>query len=140
MKTLKTTALALTLMVLCCFNLKAGNEPETKANQTLNKYIEGATKGKTKGISSIFDEKFKLGMLRGDKPLSYSKAEFLQDLQNSKGVTQQCETSYSIIENNANFVIARVEMKYPTFTRVNCVSLNNTPEGWKITNISTTFK
>lgn len=144
MKILKNTIIALSLIVLASFTIeaKANDNPEVKssANITLAKYVEGTTKGKLKGFSELIDKDFKLGVVRGEKPVSFNKDQFLADIQHIDNVTQQCKTSYTLLESNAEFAVARVEMQYPNFTRVNCVNMTHTSEGWKITNISTTFK
>ena len=43
------------------------------------------------------------------------------------------------LESNANIAIVKVDMKYSDFTRSNYVTIANTGNGWKITNVYSTF-
>lgn len=144
MKKLKNAILALILIICASTAINAHpiDKPEEKKtlNYTLNKYIEGTTRGMINDFSDLLDTDFKLALQRVQKTVSFNRDQFLEDLKNIEGVMQQCQTTYTLLERNANFAMARVEMKYPDFTRVNCVNLSNTGNGWKITDVSTTFE
>ena len=79
-------------------------------------------------------------MLRGDKMLNFNKKEMLNFLQRVKNVEQDCITSTSIVENNTDSAVIRVDMKFDGFVRSNYLTVVNTGEGWKITKVHSVFK
>ncbi len=61
-------------------------------------------------------------------------------LKAGKNVEQACTTSTRVVENNAYMAVVKVDMKFDQFTRSNYVTLVNTGNGWKITNVYSIFK
>ena len=64
----------------------------------------------------------------------------LDYFKSNKDIEQTCTTSTSIVESNANVTIVKVAMKYADFVRNNYVTIANTGNGWKITNVYSVFK
>jgi hypothetical protein len=79
-------------------------------------------------------------MLRGTKVMSYGKAEMLGFLKANQNIEQTCTISTSVVENNEDVSVVKVDMQYDGFVRSNYVTVANTGEGWKITNVYSVFK
>jgi murein endopeptidase len=141
MKTLKSIALGFALLATVCV-AKAADKPAERLskNYAINTYIDAMSRGKLQGMNEVLDATAKFSMLRGTKMLSYGKTEMLDFLKGSQNVEQTCTVSTSVVENNNDVSVVKVDMKYDGFTRSNYVTVANTGEGWKITNVYSVFK
>ncbi|GAB3914143.1 nuclear transport factor 2 family protein [Mucilaginibacter boryungensis] len=141
MKTLKSIALGFALLATVCV-AKAADKPVERLtkNHAINTYVDAMSRGKLQGLNEVLDPTAKFSMLRGTKVLSYGKTEMLDFLKGSKDVEQTCTVSTSVVENNDNVSVVKVDMNYDGFTRSNYVTVANTGEGWKITNVYSVFK
>lgn len=142
MKTIKTL-LSATLLVFT-FSAFALNDPET-ANKlsmeyALKAYIDAVSIGKIKGIQEIIDNEAKFTVTRGEKIINYTKSDILTELKSSENVQQNCSIDQIIIDQNSSQAMVKVTMKYDGFSKVNFVTFNNTNKGWKITNVSSSYK
>jgi hypothetical protein len=143
MKTLKSIILGLALLVVCG-TVQANTPPNESDNLTktyaVNTYINAMTRGKFDGLNDVLDQSVKFSMLRNKKVLSFTKKEMLDFMKSDKNVQQSCITSTSIVENDTNVAVIRVDMKFDDFVRSNYVTVANTGKGWKITNVYSVFK
>lgn len=143
MKTLKTITLGLILLVTFgaakANTNKADNEMLT-VNHAVNTYVNAMVHGQVADMQAVIDANAKFTMLRGNKMLSFTKAEIVGSVQENENVDQDCKTTVSIRESNADLTVVKVDMKYNGFTRSNYVTLANTADGWKITNVYSVFK
>lgn len=137
MKTLKKSILMLSFLLVACLLVKA--EGPTKAGENANdvlvKYIENTTRGQSYDFNELLADDFKQYIDCDKKKLNYDKKQFIKYLKSTKDLVFDCETDYSVIEETGSFVIAKVDMQFATFTKTSYVTLSNTTEGWKITNI-----
>jgi len=143
MKTLKTIILGLiTVMTFGAASAKSINTVNEKisVNYAVTAYLNAVAHGQNGGLNEVIDNNFKFTMLRGKTMLSYNKVELLGFLQTTENVEQNCKTSVSTDESNADITVVKVDMKYANFTRTNYLTLTNTTDGWKITNIYSVFK
>jgi hypothetical protein len=143
MKTLKSIILGLALLVVCG-TVQANTPPNESDNLTktyaVNTYVNAMTRGKFDGLNDVLDQSAKFSMLRNKKVLSFTKKEMLDFMKSDKNVQQSCITSTSIVENDTNVAVIRVDMKFDDFVRSNYVTVANTGKGWKITNVYSVFK
>ncbi len=141
MKTLKKSILTFSFLFAAVLFVNAGipTKAGVSANEVLVKYIENATSGQIHDFNELLGDDFKHYIDCDKKPLNYNKRQFLSYLKSTKNVIYNCETEYSLIEETEDFVIAKVDMKFPTFTKTNYVTLGNTKDGWKITNITVKY-
>lgn len=143
MKTLKTIALALILVVTFgaakANTTNADNEMLT-VNHAVNTYVNAMIHGQVADLQAVIDANAKFTMLRGSKMLSFTKAEIVGQVQENENVDQDCKTTVTVRESNADLTVVKVDMKYNGFTRTNYVTLANTTDGWKITNVYSVFK
>ncbi|AIM36748.1 nuclear transport factor 2 family protein [Sphingobacterium sp. SG20118] len=106
----------------------------------IDSYIQITTVGNTEGIQKLFSNDFKWTQSSNAKTKTYNKTDLVNFLKVHKGLIQNCKTSYSIMEKNDNCVMAKVEMKYDNFTKVECITLCNENQEWKITQIIESYK
>src|SRR5690606_37600487 len=142
MKTLTNALLMLSALVCLTVTANANSLDEKNkkgtVDYTLNKYIEATTQGQSEDFHQYLDETFKIGINHGRKANRYSKQQFMKDLKDQKNVVLDCKSTFTVVEQSDNCALARIVMKYPTFTKINYVNMCNTSDGWKITDISNT--
>jgi hypothetical protein len=141
MKTLKTILFGL-MIIATCGAAKANDKPAARLskNFAINAYVDAISLGHIDGVGDIVDNSAKFSMVRGEKVVSFSKAEMMTYLKQIKGVEQRCKISTAEVESTDNVTVIKVDMKYDNFTRSNYVTLANTGDGWKITNVHSVFK
>ena len=141
MKSLKSIVLGLAILMICGA-AKANNISDNNLtpNHAINTFVDAMTRGKLAGLNDVIDKTAAFNILRGKTVLSFSKNEMLDYFKSNKDIEQTCTTSTSIVESNANITIVKVAMKYDDFVRNNYVTIANTGNGWKITNVYSVFK
>ena len=141
MKTLKKSILTLSFLLVASILVKAElpKKAGKNANDVLIKYIENTTTGHGYDFNELLADDFKQYIDCDKKKLNYDKKQFIKYLKSSRNIVFDCTTDYSVIEETEDFVIAKVDMQFATFTKTNYVTLSNTDEGWKITNISVQY-
>jgi len=140
MKTLRSIMLGLAMLAMCGV-VKANTNDNVKLTQTyaVNTYVDAMTRGRLNGLNDVLDNSASFSMVRGKQVLSFSKKQMLDYFKTNRNTEQICITSTSVVESNANIAIVKVDMKYSDFTRSNYVTIANTGNGWKITNVYSTF-
>lgn len=142
MKTLKLIALSLSLII--AFGSAEAKQQESKSklttNFTMQTYVDAIQHGRLKGLSAVIDDNAKFTMQRGDKLITLTKNEILNALKKQENIEQNCVVSQTLIQSLPNQMIVQVDMKYDNFTRINYVTLSESNSGWKVTQVSSTFK
>lgn len=144
MKTFIATITAAFLLASTC---AFATTPETNKrsnvaaiNQTLDLYANAVTKGQVNGIDQLFNEQFNQRYASKHKGNSFNKKQLLAFLKDHKNIQQNCETDYSIIEENEGFAIAKVVMKYKDFARIDYVTISQNKDTYQISQIVSTFE
>ena len=141
MKTLKSIALGLLFLA----GIGAANATEKPADRlskthAINTYIDAMSRGRLQGFNEVLDASAKFSILRGSKVMSVGKTEMLAFMKGDQNVEQTCTVSTGDVDDNNDVSVVKVDMKYNGFTRSNYVTMANTGEGWKITNVYSVFK
>src|SRR5690606_18852632 len=110
------------------------------AESTIHEYIDGITLGRTENLEELFTENFKRNTAGKGVVHSHTKAQVINFLKQNKNLKQNCKTQYNVIEQSAQFALAQIEMKYPDFTKVEYVQLCREGNGWKINQVTTTYR
>ncbi|MEX8547700.1 MAG: hypothetical protein V5804_08870 [Mucilaginibacter sp.] len=141
MKTFKITSIILSLFFLLG-NAKA-DKPKHHTVFTMhfsvNAFIDADARGLCDGLTDIIADNAKFSIMRGDQMLCFNKKEIIKSMESLRGVQQNCTTNYKVVETFDRYVLVKVEMKYPTFSRFNYITLHQCSDGWKITNVSSIF-
>lgn len=141
MKTLKTTLIA--LLITLTYSVTKADTPVKSEKLTMryaiSAYVDAFSHGKSSGLADVIDENARFCHMRGQQVITFNKSQILESLKNQENVEQNCQTSARLIENTANLVVYKVQMKYQNFSRISYVTMTDTGAGWKITNVSSTF-
>lgn len=142
MKSLMKILFAATLFVTASTLARAEADGANKraAANTLHQYIATTTQGKVENIDKLFSDQFRHNINGHAKVITHTKEQVVQFLKGRKNVQEDCIASYRVIEQNETCAIARVEMKYLKFTKVNYVTLSREGSEWKISQVITTFR
>lgn len=141
MKTLKSIFLGLALLATATI-VKADDVKTVNATKgnAVDAYVNSITMGQNADLDDVIESSAKFNVLRGKEVLSFGKAAMMKYAGENKNVRQECTTSVSEVESNDDMSIVKVDMNYGNFTRTNYVTVANTGEGWKITNVYSVFK
>lgn len=142
MKTLKLFITALSLFTAAFTTAKADGNPAMLLTKeyAVHMYTDAMCQGKIKGLDEVLDSNATFNMVKGNKLVSNNKAELLKFLKENVNIKQNCTTSISVVDNNADVSVIKVDMHYANFVRSNYVTVVNTGNGWKITNVHSVFK
>lgn len=140
MKTLQT----LTAAFLITFSMSAfaAGEPNSKRfimSYAVETYIDAMANGDTKELPALLDSDAKFSHTMSNKVVSYGKSTIIKSLKDIQNVKQNCVSSYKVLEQNQAQALVKVSMKYHDFTKVSYVTMENTSNGWKITNVSSSY-
>lgn len=141
MKTLTTlTAAVLIFLSFNAFASKDLQNERLKIDFTIQTYINAICNGESTGFSDVVDNNASFIISKGNTIANYTKSDLIGWMKFNKGVKQNCSTDSKVIEQTLDQAIVKVTMKYDAFSRVNFVNLANTSDGWKITNVSSSFQ
>jgi len=141
MKTLHTICLAF-ILVATTICAKADEPTAAKFTRlfTLSSYVNTIVKGQVAGFEAALDPSVTFSVMRGQKIITFSKEDMLDFIKKNKGVVQNCITTTTQVQSNNDICVMKVDMKYENFTRSNYITMANTGDGWKITNVHSVFK
>ncbi len=141
MKTLKFTSLILSLILL--IGSAKADKPKTRAALTMkfsiDAFVDADAHGICNGLTAIIADKATFGIMSGDKIFAATKKQIINQMESLRGVQQNCTTNYVVLETHEHYTLVKVEMKYPIFTRVNYITMNECSDGWKIVNVTSIF-
>jgi hypothetical protein len=141
MKTLHTICLAFILVATTiCAKADEPTAAKFTRSYTLTSFINTMIKGQVVGFEAALDPSVTFSTMRGQKIVTFSKEDMLDFIKKNKGVVQNCITTTSQVQSNNDICVMKVDMKYDNFTRSNYITMANTGDGWKITNVHSVFK
>jgi hypothetical protein len=71
---------------------------------------------------------------------THNKEQVIGFLKGQQNVKQDCSTTYTVMEQSGNYSLAKVEIKYRDFSKVDYVTLSKEGADWKINQVVTTYK
>ncbi|UIR54844.1 nuclear transport factor 2 family protein [Sphingobacterium sp. SRCM116780] len=137
MKTLVKTFTAAALIAISTCTI-AAVKPEkgiinlSTADYAIDNYIAVMTEGQSAGVEQLFATDFSQKVQGIDTLLNHSRSEVIDLLKKQKGEKLNCETSIKIIEESAQYRVARVTMKFTDFTKTDLITLINEGGIWKV--------
>ncbi len=142
MKTFITSIFAAFIIVSSFTVSKAEGRPSdiAEVNHTLEQYVATVSQGQADHLDRLFSDAFVLRVNGNAKPTAYNKAQVIDLLKGNKNIKQQCSTTYSIVDENNGCSIAKVEMKYQNFTKVDYVTITKDAAGYQVSQVVTTYK
>ncbi|QNL50473.1 nuclear transport factor 2 family protein [Olivibacter sp. SDN3] len=106
----------------------------------VDRYIEIVAKGNTLNVEAIFSNQFTQQVANKGKVVQHNRAQVIGFLKKQPNIQQNCETAYTMIEQGNDSAIAKVEMQYEGFTRVEYVTLSNEGGRWKVSQVLSTYQ
>lgn len=142
MKTLMTTFFAAIIFVSASAFAKAETKSSrlATADNSVSLYIETITKGNVENMDALFGSQFIQNTNANGKVITHNKKQVIGFIKGQKNVKQDCSTTYTVMEQSGDYTLAKVEMKYSGFTKVDYVTLSKEGADWKINQIVTTYK
>lgn len=141
MKNLILTITTSLFMLVSTYVSKAENNSSEihSPAATVNNYLESTLKGNVDMLSYLYGNNFEYIVQANGKENKYSKKDYLNFLTKSKDLKYNCESSYTILDANDNYSIAKVSMKFDTFERIDYITLCREDNSWKVNKITTTY-
>ncbi|MGZ3751119.1 MAG: nuclear transport factor 2 family protein [Mucilaginibacter sp.] len=142
MKTLKTMVMGLALLLVCVVTNatpKTIHGTSTK-DDVINTYLNAVVHGKLDGLSNAIDDDAEFKMLRGASVTTLNKLQILSTLKSSENIEQDCQCTKTVLQEDTELSVVKVEMKYADFSRTDVITAQRAGDGWKITKVETSFK
>ncbi|QQT52113.1 nuclear transport factor 2 family protein [Sphingobacterium multivorum] len=127
----------------------AAEEPETKATKAnvnlstadfaLEHYVAVTTEGESAGVEQLFASDFNQ-KIQASNAQSNSRSEVVKSLKKQKGEKLNCTVSTDIIEESADYMVAKVTLKFDNFTKTDLVTLERVANDWKVSKSINSYK
>jgi hypothetical protein len=148
MKALVKTFAAAALIAVSTFAM-AAEGPGAKATKTnvnlstadfaLEHYVAVTTEGESAGVEQLFAEDFNQ-KIQAFNAQSNSRSEVIKSLKKQKGEKLNCTVSTDIIEESADYMVAKVTLKFENFTKTDLVTLERVGNDWKVSKSINSYK
>jgi hypothetical protein len=140
MKNLSLIMLAFALLTVG--SAAVGAEPPIRLtkNYVINAFANAMTEGRLEGINDAIDQDAQFSWIVGKKLMTFNKSQMMEYFNANNGAAQDCKPSASVVDNNSSVTLVKFDMKYRDHIRSNYITMVNTGEGWKITNVYSVFK
>jgi len=101
------------------------------ADLALDHYVAVTTEGESAGVEQLFAEDFNQ-KIQGSNTQSNGRNAVVKSLKKQKGEELNCTVSTDIIEESADYMIAKVILKFEDFTKTDLVTLVREGNDWKV--------
>ncbi|WET69736.1 hypothetical protein [Sphingobacterium sp.] len=148
MKTLVKTFATAVLIAVSTFAM-AAEGPGAKATKTnvnlstadlaLDHYVAVTTEGESTGVEQLFAEDFNQ-KIQATNAQSNSRSAVVKLLKKQKGEKLNCTVSTDILEESADYMVAKVTLKFENFTKTDLVTLERVANDWKVSKSINSYK
>jgi len=148
MKTLVKTFAVAALIAVSTFTMAAegpGSKSE-KANVNLSTadfalahYVAVTTDGESAGVEQLFAADFNQ-KIQASNAQNHSREAVIKSLKKQKGEKLNCAVSTDIIEESADYMVAKVTLKFENFTKTDLVTLERVGNDWKVSKSINSYK
>ncbi|APU96275.1 nuclear transport factor 2 family protein [Sphingobacterium siyangense] len=148
MRTLVKTFAAAALIAVSTFAMAAegpGSKSEkanvnlSTADFALEHYVAVTTEGESAGLEQLFAEDFNQ-KIQATNVQSNSRSEVVKSLKKQKDEKLNCTVSTAIIEESADYMVAKVTLKFENFTKTDLVTLERVGNDWKVSKSINSYK
>ncbi|WP_313266623.1 nuclear transport factor 2 family protein [Sphingobacterium sp.] len=148
MKTLVKAFTAAALIAVSTFAMAAegpgakiakANINLSTADFALEHYVAVTTEGGSAEVEQLFAEDFSQ-KIQASNAQSNSRSEVVKSLKKQKGEKLNCTVSTDILEESADYMVARVTMKFENFTKTDLVTLERVGNDWKVSKSINSYK
>lgn len=148
MKTLVKTFTAAALIAVSTFAM-AAEGPGAKATKTnvnlstadfaLEHYVAVTTEGESAGVEQLFSEDFNQ-KIQASNAQNHSRNAIVKSLKKQKGEKLNCAVSTEILEESADYMVAKVTLTFENFTKTDLVTLVREGNDWKVSKSINSYK
>ncbi|WP_433901070.1 nuclear transport factor 2 family protein [Sphingobacterium puteale] len=145
MKTLVKTFAAAALIAVSTFTMAAegpgsksakANVNLSTADFALDHYVAVTTAGESAGVDQLFTEDFS----QKANVTTNKRDELVKFFKKQKGEKLNCTVSTDIIEESADYMVAKVTLKFENFTKTDLVTLVREGNSWKVSSSVNSYK
>ncbi|UIR54883.1 nuclear transport factor 2 family protein [Sphingobacterium sp. SRCM116780] len=144
MNTLIKTFAAAALIAVSTWTT-AAEKPEkgivnlSTADFAIDNYVAVMTEGQSVGVEQLFASDFNQ-KVQTENAKTNSRSEVINFLKRQKGEKLNCKTTTTIIEESADYMLAKVTMQFEGFTKTDLVTLINEGGSWKVSKSINSYK
>jgi hypothetical protein len=148
MKALVKTFAAAALIAVSTFAMAAAG-PGSKSEKTnvnlstadfaLEHYVAVTTEGESAGVEQLFAEDFNQ-KIQAISAQFNSRSEVVKSLKKQKGEKLNCTVNTDILEESADYMVAKVTLKFENFTKTDLVTLEREGNSWKVSKSINSYK
>ena len=109
------------------------------ADQAIDHYVAVMTAGQSAGVEQLFTSDFSQ-KVQASEDKTNSRSEVISFLKKQKGEQLNCKTSTIIVQESADYMIAKVTMQFEGFTNTDLVTLINNGGNWKVSQSINSYK
>jgi len=148
MKTLVKTFAAAALIAVSTFAMAAEGpgSKSAKANVNLSTadfaleyYVAVTTQGESAGVEQLFAEDFSQKVQSANAKTN-SRSALIKSLKKQKGEKLNCTVTTDILEESADYMVAKVTLKFEDFTKTDLVTLVREGNVWKVSKSINSYK
>ncbi|QIH35516.1 nuclear transport factor 2 family protein [Sphingobacterium sp. DR205] len=148
MNTLVKTFVAAALIAVSTFAMAAegpgsktvkANVNLSTADFALDHYVAVTTVGESAGVEQLFAEDFSQKVQSANAKTN-SRDQVVKYLKKQKGEKLNCVVSTDIIEESADYMVAKVTLKFEDFTKTDLVTLVREGNNWKVSSSVNSYK
>ncbi|MDR2269574.1 MAG: nuclear transport factor 2 family protein [Sphingobacterium sp.] len=145
MKTLVKTFFAAALIAVSTFAMAAegpgsktakANVNLSTADFALDHYVAVTTEGESAGVEQLFAADFS----QKANATTNKRDELVKFFKKQKGEKLNCAVSTNIIEESADYMVAKVTLKFENFTKTDLVTLVREGNDWKVSKSINSYK
>jgi hypothetical protein len=145
MNTLVKTFTAAALITVSTFAMAAegpgsktakSNVNLSTADLALDHYVAVTTEGESAGVEQLFAEDFS----QKANATTNKCDELVKFFKKQKGEKLNCMVSTDILEESADYMVAKVTLKFENFTKTDFVTLVREGNNWKVSSSVNSYK
>ncbi|WP_293936882.1 hypothetical protein [Sphingobacterium sp. UBA5996] len=109
------------------------------ADSALDHYVAVTTEGESAGVEQLFAADFNQ-KIQASNTQSNSRIGVVKLLKKQKGEKLNCAVSTDILEESADYMVAKVTLKFENFTKTDLVTFERAGNDWKVSKSINSYK
>ncbi|MEN5195814.1 hypothetical protein FM120_20290 [Sphingobacterium faecium PCAi_F2.5] len=120
-------------------NSKKATVNLSTADLAIDHYVAVMTEGQSAGVEQLFTSDFNQ-KVQVSEVKTNSRSAVISFLKKQKGEQLNCKTSTTIVQESADYMLAKVTMQFDGFTKIDLVTLVNDGGNWKVSQSINSYK
>ncbi|PUV21799.1 nuclear transport factor 2 family protein [Sphingobacterium athyrii] len=101
------------------------------ADFALDHYVAVTTKGESAGVEQLFAGDFSQ-KIQASSVLTYGRNAVIRSLKNQNGEILNCKVNIKIVEKSADYMIAKITLKFEHFSMTDLATFAYENDSWKV--------